>query len=144
MSTPENIVKFNEVTGITLAHLYEKFPVKTSFLLSTLFPDTQIISAENTGIPQVNLNSIFVSSAIDWLIETGYITGQIDPRQAKNLVLTSKGLELLKLIPNSIDGSSSFGDELVKATKTGTKEVLVNVASSLLTSGISVLYNTIK
>ncbi|HGJ5854945.1 hypothetical protein [Arsenophonus nasoniae] len=146
MQTPNNILRFNEITGFMLAHLYKVFPVKKSFELSKLFPEAKIDSENfsfNSATNIVNKEATFVSDTIIWLIESGYMSGVVkNLHSIENAVLTAKGLELLKLSPDSLCGAS-FGDELIKATKSGVKEVITNVASQVLTSGITLLYKTI-
>lgn len=138
MSTPENIVKFNEITATTLLHLYKNFPIAAWFELATLFPDAKIESDAQSGVPMYNANAQLVTSSIKWLIDTGYISGEVNPHHATDLVLTAKGLELLKLAPKSLK-NVSYGDALIKAFESGVKETFINVASSLLTAGITAL-----
>ncbi len=40
MPTPVNINKFNEITDVALASLYESFSVKKTFVVEKLFPET--------------------------------------------------------------------------------------------------------
>ncbi|AGG31074.1 hypothetical protein MU9_2028 [Morganella morganii subsp. morganii KT] len=140
MSAPDNIVKFNEVTGVILASLYESFPVKKSFEVTSLFPETAV---EPSDKPIINHEAIFVTSATEWLFQTGYISVNkiIFGHSVRDAVLTAKGLELLKLTPDAI--GPSFGDKLLEATKSGMKDTIVNVSSAVLTSGISLLYKTL-
>ncbi|MCS6718703.1 hypothetical protein, partial [Proteus mirabilis] len=120
-----------------LASLYESFPVKKSFLVETLFPETSL-EPDWSDIPQINHDAIFVTETISWLVEHQYISANIQYGYSfSDVVLTAKGLELLKLTPNSLE--PSLGDQLVKAVKSGTKDIIVNVSSSVLTTGIALL-----
>lgn len=140
MSTPINIKKFNEITGIVLASLYESFPVRKTFTVERLFPET---IPDPFDEPSINHDAIFVTETISWLIEHGYISANIQYGYSfSDAVLTAKGLELLKLTPNSLE--SSFGEQLLEATKSGVKDTIVNISSSVLTSGAALLYKTLS
>lgn len=140
MSTPINIKKFNEITGIVLASLYESFPVRKTFTVERLFPETILDPFDE---PSINHDAIFVTETVSWLIEHGYISANIQYGCSfSDAVLTAKGLELLKLTPNSLE--SSFGEQLLEATKSGVKDTIVNISSSVLTSGAALLYKTLS
>ena len=140
MSTPSNIKKFNEITGITLASLYESFPIKKTFIVESLFPET---IPDPFDAPLINHDAIFVTETISWLVEHGYISANIQYGYSfSDAVLTAKGLELLKLIPNSLE--LSFGDQLAEAAKSGIKDTIVSVTSSVLTTGTALLYKTLS
>lgn len=142
MSTPENIVKFNEIAGIILANLYEDFPVPITEHFINLFPDAEIISVHGRPVPSESPDIIFIASTVNWLITAGYINGDVDRNiYACDLVLSAKGLELLKSTPDTVNNSLSFGDKLKQAIKSGGRDVVVNVVSAALTAGVPLFWN---
>lgn len=83
----------------------------------------------------------FFAATVDWLAEAGYLRYQNrDPELVTGFtgaVLTAKGLELLKAIPDSLGGS--FGERLRDAAATEGREGLRALVSQVLGAGISLL-----
>ena len=62
---------------------------------------------------------VVMKSTIEWLNESSYIRySRIDHTDAEVVVLSSRGLEALRVSPDSL-GKESLGDQLVKLTKDG-------------------------
>ena len=72
-----------------------------------------------------------------WLQESGYIkyrTGDI--HFFHDVVLTARGLELLKAVPDSVQSKSGLGDKLSFIAKKGGDEALKNMVNTLLSMGV--------
>ncbi|MBW9413650.1 hypothetical protein FHC58_11995 [Enterobacter hormaechei] len=54
-----------------------------------------------------------------------------------DVILTPKGLECLKLMPESL--TSSAGNELTKAVKSGSKETLKMITNHVLALGVKIM-----
>lgn len=93
------------------------------------------------GGPVATENTEFFAATVDWLGETGYLRyQQRDPELLQGfagVVLTAKGLELLKAIPDSLGGS--FGERLRDAAATEAREGLRSVVSQMLGVGLGLM-----
>lgn len=100
----------------------------------------EIYDPSDSGFKEAQSLLEFHYYAVEWLVESGYISATPHRFDGfSDAVLTAKGLEVLKLRPSSLN--SSFGDELMQASKSGTREVIKDVTSSLLSTGITFLLN---
>lgn len=134
--TITNIQKFDEITGQVLGALYEDFPVPRHLLIKQFIEDGHI-SDEHMGMDIANEKGEFFIACIEWLAEAGYLTfkDRSHGNGVVNAVLTAKGLEALKALPASLSVGPSLGDQLVDATKNGTKSVLGSLAGEVLSVG---------
>lgn len=130
-----------------MAFLYENFPLEKTIRIRNLIDDAPIdVTLENGAtVPSKECEIAFAT--IKWLIEAGYISAKGHPYASfSDAVLTAKGLELLKLTPDSL--TESFGDTLLAASKgavtEGTKDVIGQVTSKALTAGLSILWQGIS
>lgn len=141
------LIFFNEITGKTLAFLYENFPLEKTILVKNLIDDASIDVTLENGVTVPSKECEIAFATIKWLIEAGYISAKGHPYASfSDAVLTAKGLELLKLMPDSL--TESFGDTLLAASKgavtEGTKDVIGQVTSKALTAGLSILWQGIS
>lgn len=142
MSTPPNIEVFNETVGKTLAFLYENFPRKIHFSVSELtgisepgIPTPHRTEEEKAKQREQHQALELRYYSIVWLVDTGYISAKTTPfNDFQDAVLTAKGLEVLKIEPESL--GAPYADKLLEASKDGASEILKNTASSLLTAGV--------
>lgn len=133
-----NIERFDEIVGKTFALLYESFPVPRP-----LFPGI-FIGEENVMIPDDFLgerfspNAEFCMAALLWLESTGYISARdITQHALGGVVLTAKGLEALKAMPDSLQGP--LGARLMEAAKTEGRELMRSLASQALSMGLQAI-----
>lgn len=135
-----NIERFDELTGRVLSTLYVFFPVPVG-LLPKEFGIEPTRLDDFLGMPVANEEVEFFAATVGWLAETGYLRYQNrDPALVTGFggaVLTAKGLELLKAIPDSLGGS--FGERLGDAVATEGREGLRALVSQVLGAGISLL-----
>lgn len=130
--TIDNIDIFDSCTAAIFAKLYKSFPVTISFDLVPISdfdeePYKTLFLAEEDDEETISYKLEIYEYTIYWLKDAGYITYQCETNTSiENVVLTAKGLELLKM-PSSICNSKSVGDQLVEYTKDGTKEVAKSV-----------------
>lgn len=134
--TTSNIQRFDEITGQVLGALYESFPVPRQVLIEQFIEDGTTHN-EFLGVDTANSEGKFFLACIEWLSESGYFRYAEKAHGAGVLqaVLTTKGLEALKATPASLTSGPSLGDQLVDATKSGTKSILGSIAGEVLSVG---------
>ncbi|MFG0584717.1 hypothetical protein ACF8C1_15905 [Pseudomonas sp. zjy_9] len=147
--TAKNIERFNEMAGKVLGHLYLNFPAPTSFDAETIglpmgrkvhFLDSSGQAATIVDTGSVTVEEEFFGHTVRWLRDSGYLTFSGNYISAfASVVLTSKGLEVLNAVPESIKGGPSLGEQLSDATKSGAAELLRSVTSEALALGTKVL-----
>lgn len=140
--TISNIKQFDEFTGLILGNLYEQFPVPCSLMVTKLIPDGNRIN-ESDGITVPNTKGEFLLACIGWLAESGYLRfrNRVHNIGYFDAVLTAKGLEVLKAIPESLSTGPTLGDQLVDATKSGAKSLLGDIAGQALSIGVKFATN---
>ncbi|EEW5073780.1 hypothetical protein CCF09_000091 [Escherichia coli] len=143
MSTPSNLDVFNETVGKTFAFLYETFPRKVTIDVCSLTGVSGPTFEEDRSSRSQLLEAFELRrDSIAWLVDAGYVSAKSSPpHYFLDAVLTSKGLELLKLDPESL--RESFGDKLVEAAKSGSMDAIKSTASSALTAGISFAFKSL-
>jgi hypothetical protein len=145
-----NIDKFNYYVGCVFAILQNGFPCRISLNFVEIIggeecPKTTSSGGRCTGLYLVNgevqdmtKELEFVYETVNWLYETGYLIGTVGVTQlGKNafVTLSPKSLEILKVVPSSIDASEkekSIGQELSEAFNSAAKEQIADVASKAL------------
>lgn len=78
--------------------------------------------------------------SVIWLADTGYIkmTGS-SSNEFFDLILTEKGLQILKAIPSSLTHQSlPLGKQIAAAVKSGAKETLRSLVNQALATGIKI------
>jgi len=130
---------FDEIVGKTFARLYVKFP-SPIYLPMTHFvgEGNSFTEDESSGLNFPIGEAEFAFDCVNWLIGAGFASGKPDSGSIAfgSLVLTAKGLEVLKLIPDSL--SSSLGDRFASAVKQGSIDSVRKLTSQTLSAGISV------
>lgn len=135
-----NIERFDELTGRVLAALYAAFPLPV-VLLPVKFVTVAERMDDFLGGAVASEETEFFAATVRWLAEAGYLRYQVcDPELVQGFtgaVLTAKGLELLKAIPDSLGGS--FGERLGEAVASEGREGLRALVSQVLGTGVSLL-----
>jgi len=120
MADMKNIELFDLYTGCTLNLLYENFPVCIDLDLPK-----EIKKITNTKHTDKEL--LVFSETLFWLEDSGYIKFEKPEKRAISLAglqpfpyftcttLTTKGLSILKKIPDSIDNDKNIAQELKEA-----------------------------
>lgn len=140
-----NMERFDLVTGAVFAYLYESFPepviLDPHHYLQQLAPDGQDPDAhEEQAFGAIE----FFGHTIHWLAATGYLTHNTrirsDLSMFEDCVLTAKGLEVLKALPDSITGKT-LGSQLKDAAKNGLMDSVKSLTGKALGIGASMSYN---
>lgn len=131
----KNIEVFDILVGCVFSELYENFPVCKEIKTEPFLKKIEMYSIENV---------LILSETLFWLRDSGFITfkspnekniskmeGTIAFPTFSCVVLSAKGLEILKKVPKSID-EKGLGDEMIEAVKLGAKDRISELVSSAL------------
>ncbi len=132
----KNIETFDKMVGYVFSELYESFPICLEIKANPFLKKIEMHSEKN---------ELILSETLFWLRESGFITfkspieksiskmdGVIPHPLFSCVVLTAKGLEILKKIPKSVDEEKGIGEEIIDAVKIGAKDRISQLVSSAL------------
>ena len=140
-----NIDTFDVMTGYILGDLYENFPICIKINL-------EIFLNENDKCENTDKNKLILSETLFWLRDNNFLTF-ITPEEKEVsffdgvkpfpefscVVLTAKGLDVLKKVPSQIKERKGVGEFLMEATKKGTMENISELVSTVLSTAIKAL-----
>ncbi len=130
-----NIEMFDEITGKIFATLYQSFPMP-KYLGVADFVEIPMEYSERQGMDVPTSEAEFFTATAQWLINAGYITGEPYPSMyVSDAILTAKGLEVLKAIPDSVSAKASIGELLATTAKQEGKEVFRGLVGQALGIG---------
>lgn len=130
----KNIEIFDCYVAEIFARLYENFPVPVTLDLTWL--DTEAISEADEHEEMFHKISVY-EHTVKWLMSAGYINVEnINAQKAYDVVLSAKGLEILKMPVSLQQPKESFGDFIMGAIKSGAKEAAASQAKLAITSGL--------
>ena len=121
-----NIDRFNECSAKLFAALYKAFP-KPFDIDYFEWLGKEVFEAGDDELE-------FCDATVRWLDEAGYIQVKAYSNDsAYNVVLSAKGLEALKVVPDSLRGKGSIGDALVNAVNDGMMAAAQQIVVKALT-----------
>lgn len=133
----KNIELFDEYTTIVMAQLYESFPIKKTIDARNLCGHSDIDEyggvVDASGRPSKAFD--LAMATIEWLGDNGY--ARYKERWAfgwTDVVLTEKGLTMLKALPNSLASKETFGDRLLRLVKEGSISLAKEAAKAAFDS----------
>lgn len=140
----KNIDLFNRYTGSILKLLYENFPVCYGISTLDIVEDTLI---------DKDKKELVCSETMFWLKDSGFITfvspkdktisldsGTVAYYKFSCAVLTAKGLEILKQIPQSIKPRETLGDKLVEAVSKNAPTMVTDIVSTAISGSLKFLW----
>ncbi|WP_305461524.1 hypothetical protein [Photobacterium leiognathi] len=130
-----NIDNFNEIAAKLFSLLLDQFPIRIQIDEVSFFEYEPITFDPIDGRILTNKQEHefkMLSETIIWLSESGFIRCNGFPDEKLNVVLTEKGLELLKLKPDVLN-SNTVGDTIISLIKSGSKSASGAVLSAALT-----------
>lgn len=138
--TTSNIERFDEITGQLLSKLYENFPVPCRLLIQDFVADGYEMIERLAKMEIPNAKGDFFLASVDWLASAGYLQFHEKILESGNCryqgaVLTAKGLETLKAIPESLQSGPTLGEKLIDASKGSAKEVVRGLVGEILSLG---------
>ncbi len=100
-------------------------------------PDKLFDETDSTG--QVLRKFVSYERTTKWLCDAAYVwANPVDDRGAEGIVLSPKGLEVLRSKPRSLIPRQSIGEMLVRAVKDGAKDALGNAVGFVLLKGAEI------
>lgn len=134
-----NIEMFDDITGKIFAALYQSFPVPR-YLMAESFVDVAMQFSEKHDMDIPTQEAEFFIATAQWLIQAGYLTGTPYPYlRVDDAVLTAKGLEVLKAIPDSVSSKASIGEQLANTAKEEGREVFRGLVGQALGIGARII-----
>ncbi len=135
---PSNIQRFDELTGQILGRLYESFPLPSPMLAAAFIgPDNAPMPGCPFGckFPQAD----FFEATMLWLLASGYLSATQDNPSCnfRRCVLTPKGLEVLRLVPESLQ--APLGAQLADAARSQAAPMLSALVVQVLSAGAQFL-----
>lgn len=104
----ENIIKFDEITEKLLNYLAATFPIPSDVGAASLRLAESSkgaydpVSETRVGDELETDDEKYLQPIISWLLQSGYIYGEKSQRGYRALVLTERGLNLLRIRPHSL------------------------------------------
>ena len=133
-----NIEKFDDIVGRAFVLLYESFPLTIPLNAGKFLPEHQLKMPDELHGECITPEAEFVVASLVWLRDAGYISARHSHEFGlSDVVLTAKGLEALKLMPDSLQ--ASLGERLIAAAKDDGREVFRSVVGQVLSLGLQVL-----
>lgn len=129
--------KFNVLVGHLFGRLYEDFPVPLRVRPEQFLNDTiELDDFEGS----FNFMEYF-ESTVRWLETAGYIwvTQDLsdDGGAEFDVVLSEKGLETLRSVPKSLEGTASIGERLSSFGRSKASDAVSTLVSLAITSAVS-------
>lgn len=135
---PSNIDTFNKCVAIIFIELYNEFPVRIDDMRFNDLAIRLFDENDEAVVHESNLDVFF--STVRWLHQAGYIwLSNMNDLHAFDVTLSPKGLELLKLVPDSLDDKKTVGQLLLDTAKHSGKSSLSSIIHIALTAGYAAL-----
>lgn len=126
---------FDEITGKIFAKLYKSFPLP-AYLSAEEFVAEAMRFNEKSGMDLPTKDAEFFFATGKWLMSAGYLTATPYPYTAfGDAVLTAKGLEILKAVPDSVSSKESIGEQLAGMAKEQGGEAAKGLVTEALALG---------
>lgn len=141
--TASNIEKFDAIAGQTFALLYEAFPNPIALPLVKYTGEGLVFEVDGFTGSELTPQAELVMASLVWLVDSGYIRATVHQKSGlAQAVLTAKGLETLKVIPDSL--TTPLGERLKDAVKQGGVEIIRTLVSQAFSVGATIGINTLK
>lgn len=131
------IETFNVCAAIIFERLYQRFPLPTN-ITTEMIPDYFFESEDSDDYLAHMSREVTFLHAAEWLVRAGYIWKKDSPGAAiLDAVLSPKGLEVLKAMPESISTEQTLGDRLSDLAEKGSYSLLSKVVDKALAIGVA-------
>jgi len=131
--TASNIERFDEIVGKAFARLYGAFPLPVPLLVGIAVAEDNITDPMSGRLTD---EAEFCIACLYWLRDAGYLSGEPDTFGLQGAVLTAKGLETLKAVPDSLNAKTPLGERIVQAVKTESGHAVRSLVSQALGIGM--------
>jgi len=131
-----NIDIFNESAALIFSELYKSFPVPLYLQYENM---TKQLFKDDDTIDRNNHLEVFINT-IAWLKTSGYIWLDSESEmEVYGVVLSQKGLEVLKITPDSSNDNISIGDRLAETNGECAAEEKSALIKQAITFGSKIL-----
>lgn len=127
-----NMDEFNRISAIVLAKLYEAFPQGIGILAEEV--------SETDSKPDEDTIMNF-DYTVRFLASEGFLKYESESDQGLffgEVILTLKGLKILRSVPNVLEEKQSLGQKVTGLVKGGTKEISKEALKAVINQIISV------
>lgn len=128
--------KFDTLVALVFSRLFSEFPEPVR-----LSPDSFLNDVIDNNDDEGSFNFLdYFWHTVDWLVAEDYIriTANLSSMSNKSyeVVLTQKGLQALRKVPDSLQGNKSLGERLVEFSKNkGSEAVSTLISMAINTAG---------
>ena len=128
--------KFDTLVALVFSRLFSEFPEPVR-----LSPDWFLNDVIDNNDDEGSFNFLdYFWHTVDWLVAEDYIriTANLSSMSNKSyeVVLTQKGLQALRKVPDSLQGNKSLGERLVEFSKNkGSEAVSTLISMAINTAG---------
>lgn len=142
-----NIELFDEYVARIFSDLYQSFPIPIGLNACRI---SESETLDNFGRPlgsdgEPSKAIEICKSTIDWIAEAGHIkTTHGNQYGYAKCVLTAKGLEVLKSVPDSIQVKNSLGESLVAALRTGSMGAATELGKCAVRMGAGIGHGLVE
>jgi hypothetical protein len=130
-----NMEKFNKFVGALFGKMYEEFPMPIRVEPESFL--REMLSELDTVEKSMEFPDFF-RSTIKWLERYGYLWIVTDSSTKSGaeyeVVLSERGLEALRKIPDSLEGNASIGERLALFSKAKASDALSTLISLAITT----------
>lgn len=139
MAMCRNIDLFDQYAADVLGRLYESFPVKCQLDVRNItgHAETNEYGAICAPGGRPSKEAEIAYATIEWLVDTGYI--RADHRSPgfsfQGCVLSPRGLEVLKSVPESVKVKETIGDKLVRLLREGSIDLAKDAVRAAISAG---------
>ena len=129
-----NIELFDYSAGIIFSELIDEFPLPKDIKAADIVKN-------DIHIDEVNKHVAIVYYTCLWLKENGFVNldnSFSSQKMVSNVILTAKGLDILKQTPQSVDGKS-LGDNLKAAVQTGKDEFIKQAVNKIFSLSLNLI-----
>lgn len=131
---PENLQRFNTFAARLFSLLYEEFPNPCDIGPDHFFDCA--VEVEGSMVWSEH-NDKTVLSTVRWLHDEGYIrVANYSNDNCQGVILTQKGLSVLKAVPDALHSSETMGEKIKSALAEGSKNMVTKVIEQVLDTGI--------
>jgi hypothetical protein len=130
-----NMDDFEKGVALILAKLYQTFPQGVVIYTDQL----------ESGASDETLKNY--SGTIQFLTKEGFIScGSMagSGRAYQNVVLTTKGLQILNAVPDAIKDKKPIGEKIIESLKSGSKETLKIIVNQIISLAATTYIGTPK
>lgn len=133
-----NIDRFDDTVGKAFGLLYESFPLPRSLLAGEFVGEKNVMDETGFTGAELTNDAEFFMASIQWLIDAKYVSAKDRMLIGfRDVVLTAKGLEVLKAVPDSLKGP--IGERLAEAAKTEGLGAIRALVGQALSMGVQAL-----